>query len=93
MSPPCSVEGCPHAARGRGLCPKHYQAERRKAAGKTPREDLGPSPRRREFLVPEDLDTQILKVVPEKDVGAFLRRAARTQLLLERGAGGPVKLG
>jgi hypothetical protein len=30
----CKVEGCPNAARSKGLCSKHYQAERRRVLGK-----------------------------------------------------------
>lgn len=30
----CKVEGCPNAARSKGLCSKHYQAERRRLLDK-----------------------------------------------------------
>lgn len=31
----CKVEGCPNPARSKGLCSKHYQAERRRMQAKS----------------------------------------------------------
>jgi len=31
----CKVDGCPNEARSKGLCSKHYQAERRRILGKS----------------------------------------------------------
>lgn len=74
------------------MCSAHYQEQRRREQGVREAEDLGDDPGRLEAKVRRELYAEVTEHTGEDGRSSFLRRAVRTQLLLERAAGRPVTL-